>query len=71
VAPVGESDNTPCLRFIKDREEKVRRKNKMSENDEKNCEFCGAEMVFLRGEANGLSCPNAFLHEEEKIEEEE
>jgi hypothetical protein len=44
----------------------------MSENDEKNCEFCGAEMVFLRGEANGLSCPNAFLHEEEmKIMESE
>ena len=37
-------------------------------NENETCEVCGQEMEYVRGHANGLSCPNAFLHENEKEE---
>jgi len=38
--------------------------NKMT-NENETCEVCGQKLEYVRGYANGLSCPNAFLHENE------
>ena len=34
-------------------------------NENETCEVCGQKLEYVRGYANGLSCPNAFLHESE------
>ena len=38
-------------------------------NENEICEICGMELEYVRGYANGLSCPNASLHENEEMED--